>query len=62
LKNVLRARTANNWWAVKSLRLRAEVYVGSDSRARASASRATARGDLVIGVGVFMPHWRLATS
>jgi hypothetical protein len=30
------------------------VYAGRDSRARASASRATARGDLVIGVCGFM--------
>lgn len=45
---------ANSWWAVKSLRLRADVYAGRASSASRSASRATARGDLVIGVGVFM--------
>lgn len=35
--------------AVKYFRLRAEVYSGR-------ASRATARGDLVMVVGVFIPH------
>src|SRR5262245_34080410 len=49
---------ANSWCWVKSLRLRTAEYGGRDSRARRSASWATARGDLVIGVGVFMEHER----
>ena len=58
MKNVLRARTANNWCWVKSLRLRVAEYGGRASWANCNASRATARGDLVIGVGVFITHWR----
>ena len=45
---------ANSWCWVKSLRLYFDEYAGSASRARRSASRATARGDLVIGYSVVM--------
>ena len=58
-KDVSRTRTANNWWPVKSLRLRADGYAGKASFASRSASWATARGDWVIGAEVFRPHWRL---
>jgi hypothetical protein len=46
---------AKSWCWVKSLRLNRDEYAGRASRASRRASRATARGDLVIGKEVIMP-------